>query len=141
MERFPDTDACLASDPAEDPVKFVNFQTFAARVCERGLVQGYNLPIWACESAFETSDGNTSEERNAWVKAALQGLLLVGDGIYQEFTEDDRKLDQWSRWHEQVSAVAAVSVQDKNSAYSPDTILLAGRALVTMEAIERLKTG
>lgn len=137
---------CCAVDFPQDPetaARFVNFQTFIARVYERGLLQGQTLPIFFIVRVFDAKRSDTQAARDAYAKAALQYLLIGGDAIYYEITEEeDRKpYNKWQHWREQVSAIATGNSEDKTCTFSQDVVEMAGRAQVAMEAIERLKIG
>nr|POF01079.1 hypothetical protein CFP56_21027 [Quercus suber] len=160
----PDADPDPGSYPDENPAKFLNYLTFMARVDQRGLVRGFHCSIWTIEDAFERGQGKTREGRNALVKSALQHLLIIGDAIYLELKnvdskrnskhdfkqdgwwhwfkpKDVSKQDKWRQWRKQVRVVASQKTDHKTRTYDHDTVAMAGRALVAMEMIERVKGG
>jgi hypothetical protein len=72
------------SSPAEDPEKYVNFQTFTAHLHERGMIKGSHLAVWTLQDALDGAKTVPERERNAYVKAASNWLLLNGEAIYAE---------------------------------------------------------
>ena len=136
-----DADSDAGSKPDKDPVRFVSFQTFAARIFERGMLKGPILAIGTIERALENVKKDTSQERNAFVKAASQWLLLQGDVVYAEVTDGRLSQKKWQGWHERLSAVAAGEAESRNVSFDPEAIELAGKAIVAMEALERQKAG
>nr|POF22123.1 hypothetical protein CFP56_36210 [Quercus suber] len=133
-------DLCYNALFPMDHLEYVNFQAFIARIIQRGLLSVCNLAIWTIQDAFERREGKSQVNRNAYVQAALQYLVIVGDQIFQEVIEK-RDSNEWDSWYKQVGAVAAQESDDKSCVYDQDVVQLAGRAMVVMEAIQRLKTG
>jgi hypothetical protein len=72
------------SSPAEDPDKFVNFQTFTAHLHERGTIKGSHLAVWTIQDALDGAKVVPEQERNAYVKAASNWLLLNDEAVYAE---------------------------------------------------------
>jgi hypothetical protein len=130
------------SSPAEDPEKYVNFQTFTAHLYERGMIKGSHLAVWTLQDALDGTKTVSEQERNAYVKAASNWLLLVGEAVYAEI-EDGGSVStrEWRRWHDSIDEVADGTWNKRPCAYDDDTVILAGRASVSMDAIERRKTG
>nr|POF01080.1 hypothetical protein CFP56_21028 [Quercus suber] len=142
-----------------DPAKWVSLESFVARAHKCGLLEGCDFSIGSLRLAFGKETAETREGRNALVKSALQHILIHGEAIYLDIADDDPKQsewrhwrkpkydsrrDRWRHWYEQVSAVAAQNADEKQTAYSQDTIELADQAMEVMEAmeaIERLKMG
>lgn len=129
--------------PEDGPAKYVNFNTFAARIHQRGLLKGAILAIGALEDAFQRKLGKSQEQREAYVTAALQYLLLNGDIIYEVIRNDERERwkHSWPSWRNEVARLADRNLNDKRCLWSQEIVEMAGRALTAMEGIERLKAG
>lgn len=97
--------------------------------------------MWTLEDAFDDENGSTKEERNSYVTAASQWILIQGDEIYTDVAKERSGLKKWRGWLEQLKAVADGKSGSKGVVFSKDTTELAGRASVAMEAIERQKAG
>jgi hypothetical protein len=130
------------SSPAEDPHKYVNFQTFTAHLHEREMIKGSHLAVWTLQDALDGAKTVPEQERNAYVKAASNWLLLNGEAVYAE-TKGGGSVStkEWRRWHDRINEAADGTWNKRPYAYDEDTVLVAGRASVAMDAIERRKTG
>jgi hypothetical protein len=130
------------SSPAEDPEKYVNFQTFAAHLHERGMIKGIDLAVWTLQNALNGAKTVLEQERNAYVKAASNWLLLDGEAVYAE-TEGGGSvsMEEWKRWHDRIDEVAGGTWNKRHCVYEEDTVLWAGRASVAMDRIECQKAG
>ena len=129
------------SSPTEDPEKYVNFQTFTAHLCEREMIKGTHLAVWTIQDALDGAKPVNEQERNAYVKAACHWLLLNGEAIYAEIASGGPVSTEWRRWHDRINEVADGKWNKGPCAYDEDTVIVAGRASVAMDAIERRKTG
>jgi hypothetical protein len=130
------------SNPAEDPEKYVNFQTFTAHLHERGMIKGSHLAVWTIQDALDGAKTVPEQERNAYVKAASNWILLNGEAVYAEVAGGESvSTKEWRHWHDRIDEVADGTWNKRPCAYDDDTVLLAGRASVSMDAIERRKTG
>ncbi|SMQ47085.1 unnamed protein product [Zymoseptoria tritici ST99CH_3D7] len=125
-----------SSTPTEDPSKYVNFQAFTAHLHARGMVTGHRVALWTLETALDTSKVVSQAERNAYVKAASNWLLLCGDEIHTGTTAQ-----QWRGWHNRLKQVSDGKWRNQACTYDEETVLLAGKAVVAMEAVERKKDG
>ena len=130
------------SSPAEDPEKYVNFQTFTAHLYERGMIKGSHLAVWTIQDALDGTKTAPEQERNAYVMAASNWLLLNGEAVYAEIEGGGSvSTKEWRRWHDSIDEVADGTWNKRPCAHDGDTVLLAGRASAAMDAIERRKTG
>ena len=130
------------SSPAEDPEKYVNFQTFTAHLYERGMIKGSHLAVWTIQDALDGTKTVLEQERNAYVKAASNWLLLNGgEAFYAEIAGGESMSKEWRRWHDRINEVADGKWNKMPCAFDEDTVLIASRASVAMDAIERRKTG
>jgi hypothetical protein len=130
------------SSPAEDPEKYVNFQTFTAHLYERGMIKGSHLAVWTIQDALDGAKTVPEQERNAYVKAALNWLLLDGEAVYAETAGGGSvSTKEWRRWHDRIDEVASGTWNKRPYAYDDETVLVASRASVAMDATERQKTG
>lgn len=117
------------------------------------MVKGSFFAIWVLQHVFDGSsavramklfvccpaDGSSAvpeRERNAYVKAASQWLLLNGDAVFKDVPSK-----KWQRWHKQINVVACGKRNKEGYVYDEESVLLAGRASVAMDAIERGKIG
>lgn len=128
-----------ASKPADNPSKYVNFQTFAARIHERRMVNGPELAVWTLEHAFEKHKGSTNDERDAYVQAASQWILIQGDVAYAEVVKGKLARKTWRGWRERFADLAARKAGKDGFVCSQRTAELAGKAAVAMESLEREK--
>jgi hypothetical protein len=131
----------LGTSPEDGPAKYVNFNTFAACIHQRGLLRGAILAIGTLDDAFQKKLGKSQEQREAYVTAALQYLLLNGDMIYEDVKDDERWKHSWPCWRNEVTRLAAGNLNDKRGLWSQEIVEMAGRALTAMDGIERLKAG
>jgi hypothetical protein len=130
------------SSPAEDPEKYVNFQIFTAHLYERGMIKGTDLAVWTIQDSLDVTKSVSEQERNAYVKAASNWLLLTGEAVHAEIAEGESvSRKEWRRWRDCVDEVADGKWNKKPCTFDEDAMLLAGRASVAMDAIERRKTG
>ncbi|KAM0696432.1 hypothetical protein Q7P36_003678 [Cladosporium allicinum] len=130
------------SSPAEDPEKYVNFQAFTAHLYERGMIKGSHLAVWTIQDALDGANTLPEQKRNAYVKAASNWILLNGEAVYAEVAGGESvSTKKWSHWHDRIDEVADGTWNKRPCAYDDDTVLLAGRASVSMDAIERRKNG
>ena len=60
-----DIDLCAGSSPAEDPEKYVNFQTFTAHLYERGMIKGTDLAVWTIQDSLDGTKSVSEREHNA----------------------------------------------------------------------------
>ena len=127
--------------PEDGPAKYVNFNTFAARIHQRGLLKGAILAIGTLEDAFQRKFGKSQEQREAYVTAALQYLILNGDIIYEYIRNDEKWKHSWSCWRNEVARLAARNLNDERCLWSQEIVEMTGRALTAMEGIERLQAG
>jgi hypothetical protein len=135
------TDCRPGTCPEDGPAKYVNLNTFAARIHQRGLLKGAILAIGTLEDAFQKKLGKSQEQREAYITAALQYLLLNGDIIYEDIRNDERWKHSWPCWRNEVARLAARNLNDKRCLWSQEIVEMAGRTLTAMEGIERLKAG
>lgn len=127
--------------PEDGPAKYVNFNTFVARIHQRGLLKGAILAIGTLGDAFDRKLGETQEQREAYVTAALQYILLSGDIIYEDIRNYEKWKHSWPFWRNEVARLATGNLNDKRCLWSEEIVEMAGRALTAMEGIERLKAG
>ncbi|KAJ8612787.1 hypothetical protein MRB53_037258 [Persea americana] len=102
----------------------------------RGLFGGHVLPIYTIDDAFGEKPG-VEQSQDAYARAALNYLMITGDGIYEEVLNGELELKRWQRWLQQANLI---SKQDKSSVYAQETIDLANQVVVAMEAIQQLKS-
>jgi hypothetical protein len=119
----------------------VNFQAFAAHLYERGMIKGSHLAVWTIQDALDGVKAVPEQERNAYVKAASNWLLLNGEAIYAELTGGESVSKEWRGWHDRVNDVADGKWNKRPCTFDEGAVLLAGWASVAMDAIERRKTG
>jgi len=136
-----DVDFRAGSSPAEDPERYVNFQTFAAHLHERGMIKGCHLAVWTIQDALDGAKKVSEQERNAYVKATSNWLLLNGEAVYTEIASDGSKSKEWRHWHDRLNEVANGTWNKRPCVYDEGTLLMAGRASVAMDAIELRRTG
>lgn len=142
-----------ANDPSEHPSKYVSFQTFAARIYERGVVKGSHLAIWVLQAALEEKRKLVGQEGEAYVMAASQWILIHGEQVYREAvaggepgpalpwksSSQDLTLRKWRHWREQLHAVASGKRDGKAFVFGRECKGLADRATEAMFALERKK--
>lgn len=144
--------------PWEDRAKYVNFQTFLARVDAHGIFEDWHLEIYVVRCAFdeEHTRKHTEQVHETCVQAASQCLTIGNNQIYDEIRKGNVKPEEWRDWYDELTAVAAGKyakywrqrirsriwhkAEDKTP-YGMDTIEMARQALVAMDAAQRGKTG
>ena len=105
------------------------------------MIKGSHLALWTIQDALVGAKVVPEQERNAYVKAASNWLLLNGEAIYAELAGGESVSKEWRRWHDRINEVADEKWNKKPCAFDEDAVLMAGRASVAMDAMERRKTG
>jgi hypothetical protein len=96
------------------------------------------LALGTLEDAFQKKLGKTQEQREAYVTAALQYLLLNGDIIYEAVKNEERWKCSWPCWRDEVARLAAGTPEGKTCSWSQEVVGMAASALTAMEGMLRL---
>lgn len=105
------------------------------------MIKGNNLAVWTIQDALDGAKSVPQRDRNAYVKAAANWLLLDGEAVYAEVAGDQAGWKEWRGWQDRFSEVVDGKWNGRPCAYDEDAVILAGRASVSMDAIQRLQTG
>lgn len=147
-------------------MRYLNFQGFIICLDEHLNTRRSVMPIFVLQDAFEMDLAGikTPEGQKACIKAGLRYLILRGDAIYQEISDEGNQ-DKWRLWHEKVQQIASIekpkrprksswlswlnripgnaaeidTVDERGATYSADIIDCAHEALMAMEAIDPCK--
>jgi hypothetical protein len=142
LEQANDVHFRAGSSLGERPEKYVNSQKFTAHLYDRGMIKGTHLAVWTLQHALDGAKTVPEQEHNAYVKAASNWLLLNGEAVHAEITGGGSvSKKEWRRWHDRIDEIADGKWNGRLCVYDGDAVLLAGRASVAMDAIERRKTG
>lgn len=132
-----------ASKPSDGASKYVSFQTFAALVDAR-TVATPTLAVFTLRDAFDSKRSASDPGHEAYVTAAAQWMLHLGEQIYSEALKNGKgalfgesepwaTLRQWRRWHDGFKKVS----EGKANRYAEDCRSRAGRAVDVMDSIKQ----
>lgn len=100
-----------------------------------------------CEDALGDPKNVDDSEREAYVMAACQWILIIGDKVYRDVLDrPEMKISptpkQWRKWREELQKAASEEGSSTYAGLQDEATLLAGRAAEEMRAIEvKMRTG